>query len=168
MNRAGRDLSTDVAGCGIARSPASDCGADCDHDHGAAALPALNETQKRVLAILQAAPGPLSAYEVLDRMRQEKSVTPPTVYRALERLMNEGLAHRLESLNAYLACHHPHHHEVAAFAICRTCGAVTEFTDAAIETRLAGWSGARGFQTEKVTIELRGLCASCARPAATA
>jgi Fur family zinc uptake transcriptional regulator len=131
--------------------------------HHAHALDELNETQKRVYRILVAAPNPLSAYEVLDRMRGKGAVTPPTVYRSLDKLIEKGLAHRLESLNAYVTCRHPHHHDMAAFAICEECGSVREFTDSQISERLARWSESNAFSPKKVTVEVRGLCESCAK-----
>jgi len=127
----------------------------------------LNDTQKRVHRILTSARNPLSAYDVLDKMRSKGPVTPPTVYRSLDKLIQKGLAHRLESLNAYVACQHlhPHHHEMAAFAICDNCGTATEFTDPQIGERLELWSGANAFAMKNVTIEVRGLCDSCSREA---
>ncbi len=131
------------------------------HSH---AIEELNDTQKRVHRILTAARNPLSAYDVLDKMRSKGAVTPPTIYRSLDKLIEKGLAHRLESLNAYVACQHghSHHHEMAAFAICDACGAVTEFTDPHIGERLERWSDSNAFAPKKVTIEVRGLCESCA------
>ncbi|MBM6594819.1 Fur family transcriptional regulator [Microvirga pudoricolor] len=138
------------------------------HDHGCHghAVEGLNETQRRVHAILEAAPGPMSAYEVLDRMREAGAVTPPTIYRSLDKLIEKGLAHRLESLNAYVSCKHPHPQEMAAFAICETCGSVNEFSDPHIDERLAHWSGIHSFQPKKVTVEVRGLCEACQSPEA--
>lgn len=130
------------------------------HDH---ALDELNETQKRVHRILANARNPLSAYEVLDRMRAKGPVTPPTVYRSLDKLIEKGLAHRLESINAYVTCKHPHHHDMAAFAICETCGTVKEFTDPQITEGLAHWSDKHAFSTKKVTVEVRGLCEDCSK-----
>jgi Fur family zinc uptake transcriptional regulator len=132
------------------------------HHHHEHSLEGLNETQKRVHRILSAATGPLSAYDVLDRMRGTRSVTPPTVYRSLDKLIERGLAHRLESLNAYVSCKHSHDHHMAAFAICEKCGAVAEFSDQVIDERLAAWSGARNFAPNKVTMEIRGICSACA------
>jgi Fur family zinc uptake transcriptional regulator len=126
-------------------------------------LEELNDTQKRVHRILTAAQNPLSAYEVLDKMRAKGAVTPPTVYRSLDKLIEKGLAHRLESLNAYVACKHPHHHEMAAFAICESCGLVTEFSDPNINDRLAQWSDDHSFCSKKVTVEIRGLCEACSK-----
>jgi Fur family transcriptional regulator, zinc uptake regulator len=131
--------------------------------HHAHALDDLNETQRRVYRILVAAPNPLSAYEVLDRMRAKGAVTPPTVYRSLDKLIEKGLAHRLESVNAYVTCRHPHHHDMAAFAICEECGAVREFTDSQISERLTQWSASHAFSPKKVTVEVRGLCETCAK-----
>ena len=130
------------------------------HDHS---LEDLNDTQRRVHRILAAAASPLSAYEVLDKMRGKGAVTPPTVYRCLDKLIQKGLAHRLESLNAYVACKHPHHHEMAAFAICESCGAVTEFSDPQISDRLLHWSGTNAFCPKKMTVEVRGLCEACVK-----
>lgn len=132
------------------------------HDH---AIGELNDTQKRVHRILMAARNPLSAYDVLDKMRSKGAVTPPTVYRSLDKLIEKGLAHRLESVNAYVACQHahPHHHEMAAFAICDACGGVTEFSDPLIDERLTLWSESNAFAPNKVTVEVRGLCESCAK-----
>lgn len=131
-----------------------------DHRH---ALEELNDTQRRVHRILSTAENPLSAYEVLDKLRAKQAVTPPTVYRSLDKLIEKGLAHRLESLNAYVACRHPHHQEMAAFAICERCGLVTEFSDPSITERLTQWSDENSFHSKKVTVEIRGLCDICSK-----
>jgi Fur family zinc uptake transcriptional regulator len=124
--------------------------------------PRLSATQERVKALLEAASGPLSAYELLDRMRAHGAITPPTVYRALDALITAGLVHRLESLNAYVACRHDHSHHLAAFAICESCGSVTEFTDPQIGRRLNGWASGHAFHPKQVTLEMKGLCDACA------
>jgi Fur family zinc uptake transcriptional regulator len=122
----------------------------------------LNETQRRVFETLSGAAGPLSAYEILDGIRASRSVTPPTVYRALDRLIELGLAHRIESLNAFVACRHDHAEHPAAFAICDGCGSVTEFHDHDVESRLSRWSREHGFRSRRTTVEIRGLCGACA------
>ncbi|MGN4219982.1 Fur family transcriptional regulator, partial [Burkholderia gladioli] len=91
----------------------------------------LTVNQQRVLAALRQAAGPLSAYALLARLREQGFSAPAQVYRALERLTAQGLVHRLESLNAYLACRQtaacgP---GLLAFAICDECGQVDEFVD---------------------------------------
>lgn len=149
---------------GKGSSVAKEAGCGHAHEHGLGhghETPALNPTQARVHRILTAADAPLSAYEVLDRMRPEGAVTPPTIYRSLERLIATGLAHRLESLNAYVACDHPHRDHVASFAICERCGNVAEFADVQVDERLSDWARANGFAAERRTVELRGRCRAC-------
>jgi Fur family zinc uptake transcriptional regulator len=122
----------------------------------------LSATQQRVLALLAEAGKPLSAYDLLARLKDEGVNAPPTVYRALERLMRDGLAHRIESLNAFVACSHPHHQEWAAFVICDHCGAVSEATDPELRAHLDRVAGRAGFHATRMTVELHGHCASCA------
>jgi Fur family zinc uptake transcriptional regulator len=123
----------------------------------------LTRNQELVLGALAHSEAPLSAYDLLDRLRADGLRAPLQIYRALEKLTERGLAHRLESLNAFVACADADCHRtgVIAFAICEKCGKVDEFADSAIEKRLAGWSRDAGFTTHRATIELRGLCAGC-------
>ncbi len=123
----------------------------------------LTRNQTLVLGALTQADGPLSAYTILDRLRDDGFRAPLQVYRALEKLLDFGLVHRLESINAFVACAHPHCHAhgLIAFAICEQCGMVEEFSDDVVRDRLAGWSSAHGFKAEKTVIEIRGRCASC-------
>ncbi|MFB2551696.1 Fur family transcriptional regulator [Ensifer soli] len=129
------------------------------------AQPKLTRNQSLVLDALTASGQPLSAYTILDRLRDHGFRAPLQVYRALDKLIEQGLIHRLESLNAFVACTQPHEHlhehGVTAFAICEDCGQVTEFQDAAIEHRLAALVSAQDFRTEKTTIEVRGHCRDC-------
>jgi len=123
--------------------------------------PRLNAAQTQILDLLTAAPKPLSAYEVIDALSGEKRMAPPTVYRALQKLMDEGLAHRLESQNAYVACRAHGHAMCAGFMICRGCGATREFSGAALESFLGQAARKNGFAAEAASIEIRGLCAAC-------
>lgn len=125
--------------------------------------PKLTKNQKLVLDALSVAEGPLSAYTILDRLRGDGFRAPLQVYRALDKLVVFGLVHRLESLNAFVACSRPHEedHGVTAFAICESCGRVAEFRDSMIESRLEGWAEHQGFAPVKTTIELRGACGRC-------
>jgi len=124
----------------------------------------LTRNQSLVLDTLTGATGPLSAYGILDRVRGDGIKAPLQIYRALDKLVELGLAHRLESLNAFVACAHAdeHHEGLAAFAICESCGRVDEFADEVVEERLAAWSRSTGFKTERTTIEIRGHCKDCA------
>lgn len=130
---------------------------------GAAENEKLTRNQALVLEALAAASGPLSAYDILDRLRAEGLRSPLQIYRALSPLMERGRVHRLESLNAFVACAHGHGgtHPPTAFAICERCGQVDEFADETVAVRLAAWAGARGFSVAKTTVELRGTCAQC-------
>ena len=124
----------------------------------------LTKNQALVFEALNDADGPLSAYTILDQLRENGLRAPLQIYRALEKLLDYGLVHRLESLNAFVACSHPHCGEgdTMGFAICERCGNVAEFLDEAIENRLADLAKNKGFLQHKTTIELRGLCGTCA------
>lgn len=128
----------------------------------------LTRNQGLVLGALNRSNGPLSAYDILDRLREDGLRAPLQVYRALDKLVERGLAHRLESLNAFVACadEHCHRKGLIAFAICEGCGKVDEFADAVIEERLGNWAGDKGFKVERTTMEIRGKCAECLKLAA--
>jgi len=124
----------------------------------------LTRNQSLVLARLHHASGPMSAYDILDDLRVEGIKAPLQVYRALDKLLEKGLAHRLESMNAFVACAEPHCHRagIVAFAICETCGQVDEFADEVVRERLNLWTSTEGFVPRLTTVEIRGTCARCA------
>ncbi|CTQ54190.1 Zinc uptake regulation protein [Roseibium album] len=127
------------------------------------AHPELTKNQSLVFGSLSDAGGPLTAYAILDILRENGFRAPLQVYRALDKLVEYGLVHRLESLNAFVACSHKgcSGHGSAAFAICEKCGEVSEFTpDDAIQL-LKDWTDGKGFRLSRTTIELRGICRSC-------
>jgi len=123
----------------------------------------LTKNQALVLEALSRTEGPISAYSLLDRLREHGFRAPLQVYRALEKLIEYGMAHKLESINSFVACAHPHDHRhgLIAFAICDNCGQVDEFADAVVEKRLKGWSNDHSFKLGKTTIEMRGTCGNC-------
>lgn len=131
------------------------------HDHSPA-NEGLTRNQSLVLGKLESADGPLSAYAILGALREDGLRAPLQVYRALDRLIELGLVHRLESLNAFVACDQscstlgP-----IAFAICDGCGQVDEFSDKAIAHHLNVWAQAKKFDLNNTVIELRGTCQSC-------
>ncbi|MGN6142149.1 MAG: Fur family transcriptional regulator [Mesorhizobium sp.] len=128
----------------------------------------LTKNQLNVLEKLEAASAPLSAYTLLDQLRERGFRAPLQVYRALDSLIKEGFVHRLESLNAFVACSEPHDHShsMTAFAICDTCGQVQEFSDDTIGHQLDDWVRAGGFVPKKAVIEFRGTCGKCRAEAA--
>lgn len=114
-----------------------------------------------VVEALRGADGPVSAYELIDRLRGKATLAPQTIYRSLSRLIAGGQAHRLESINAFVACQHPSHGGAAAFAICDICGTVTEFDEAGAVELLAAWAKRTRFAVREMTLELQGRCAAC-------
>jgi Fur family transcriptional regulator, zinc uptake regulator len=119
------------------------------------------DQDKIIVEALRGLGRPVSAYELIEEVREKGVTAPPTVYRALQRLIEDGLAHRLESLNAFVACSHPHHHGKAVFAICDACGTVTEFDSPSSIKALQNWAETAKFQVRAMTLELRGSCAQC-------
>ena len=124
----------------------------------------LTKNQALVLGVLETSQEPVSAYTILERLRDDGFRAPLQVYRALEKLLVFGKVHRLESINAFVACSHANHSHsggMTVFAICETCGRVEEFHDDIISGRLAAWQQNADFKSEKTTIEIRGLCTHC-------
>lgn len=128
----------------------------------------LTKNQAMVLGTLNRAKSPMSAYAILDELRSEGVKAPPQVYRALEKLVEGGLVHRLESLNAFVACSHEDCHDtgLVAFAICGQCGLVSEFSDEMVSQRLTHWIAEHQFSNTRTTIEIRGDCGACSASAA--
>jgi Fur family transcriptional regulator, zinc uptake regulator len=123
------------------------------------------ELRRSVLALILAADGPVTAYELLNRLQEtRRNAAPPTVYRSLEFLLTQRLIHRVERLNAYIGCTDAagHRHPVQ-FLICRSCGTVNELEDRAIMGALDKATTRKGFRTAQVTIEVEGICAACSR-----
>jgi Fur family zinc uptake transcriptional regulator len=127
----------------------------------------LTPIRTRVLRLVAEAGKPVKAYELLDLVRASKGVgadAPPTVYRALDFLMANGFVHKLESVNAFVACHHPNSatHSVP-FLICDRCHSAVELEDHAVVGQLEARAKALGFQPQAQTLEVHGLCARCAQ-----
>lgn len=118
--------------------------------------------RRRVLEMIAQAPGSLKAYDLLDRLAEEHAAArPPTVYRALEFLIDQGLVHRIESLNAYVACPCPEHAHGFQLLICRLCGRVEELHLDDVNEQLSRHARDLGFRVERQTIELLGHCEAC-------
>jgi len=126
----------------------------------------LTPIRARVLELIAEAGKPVKAYELLEWVRSKKGVgadAPPTVYRALDFLMANGFVHKLESMNAFVACHHPNsaQHSVP-FLICDRCHSAVELEDRDVVAALDARAKALGFQPQAQTLEVHGLCARCA------
>jgi Fur family zinc uptake transcriptional regulator len=123
----------------------------------------LTETRRKVFELVIKAGQPVGAYRLLEAMQDKGTrVMPPTVYRALNFLQGKGLVHRIESLNAFIACtQHEHEHE-GQFLICSDCGKTEELADESVADMLREKASAHGFTLIQQTIELKGLCKDCA------
>ena len=127
--------------------------------------------QQAVFASLQKAGRALTAYDILDDVREAGIRAPVQVYRALERLVADGAVHRVESINAFVACAHDHgegathapHSDNIAFAICDDCGGVSEIPVPKAARTLGTIASESGFVTDRTVVELRGHCEACAQ-----
>jgi Fur family zinc uptake transcriptional regulator len=119
----------------------------------------LTAPRRRVLELLLEATGPVKAYDLIAGFG-DSAAKPPTVYRALDFLEGQGLAHRLESLNAYIACRLGETPHAAAFLICDCCGATKEIEPAAAAAVREAAEHA-GYSVNILTVEARGLCQAC-------
>jgi Fur family transcriptional regulator, zinc uptake regulator len=123
----------------------------------------LTPIRRSVLATLLASHKPLGAYEIIDRLAPKgPRPAPITAYRALEFLRENGLVHRIESRNAFIACVHNHAAgELVAFLICERCGAVGEASSAEVTSTLTAAARAAGFTPKSPIIEISGICTHC-------
>ena len=130
----------------------------------------LTDLRRYVLGLILRAGGPVGAYDLLDSLRAHRAgAAPPTVYRALDFLLAQGMIHRVERLSAFVSCFgHDAHEHAAQFLICGGCGQVTEIEDHAVTEALAQAASRSGFVIHGATIEAEGLCGACSaddRPA---
>lgn len=122
----------------------------------------LTEQRRRVLAVVWQSDKPLGAYDILAAIQADQpKAAPPTVYRALDFLLAQGLIHKLQSLHAYVGCAHPGEPHASQFLICTACGDVTELEDDAVARSLGRAAAATGFAPEQPMVELTGTCADC-------
>jgi len=147
-----------------------------DHDHLRCVADALSEAARlcrdrgvrltalraRVLEIVWQSHKPLGAYDILAVLAAEgRSAAPPTVYRALEFLLEQGLVHRLSSLNAFVGCSRPGHTGSGQFLICKTCGNAAELNDSGVERAITRSALSQGFDAVRHTVEISGVCPEC-------
>jgi Fur family zinc uptake transcriptional regulator len=115
-----------------------------------------------VLELVCKSEQPVGAYQLLDELRETgRSAAPPTVYRALEFLLGQGLVHRLATNNTYLACAHPQHPHAAVFLVCSQCGHTQEVHTGGVIDELRQHADEFGFTIRHTSVELTGLCRRC-------
>jgi Fur family zinc uptake transcriptional regulator len=125
----------------------------------------LTPLRRKVLTLLLESHGPAKAYDLLSHLGDDGAAKPPSVYRSLDFLLEMGLAHKIESLNAFVACGHWGHGHAAVFLICDQCGQASELhADKTLETLSREVAGAR-FAMRSAVMEVRGTCAPCTGPA---
>ena len=127
----------------------------------------LTPIRATALRLIADAGRPMKAYELLDKMKAtHEAAAPPTVYRALDFLLEHGFVHKLSSINAYVGCHHPGGEAHAVpFLICDRCHSATELEDDSIVSALDASARALGFAPQAQTLEVHGICAECAKAA---
>jgi Fur family transcriptional regulator, zinc uptake regulator len=121
----------------------------------------ITRNDQDVLGVLERASRPLSAYDILAALKSTGIKAPNQVYRALDKLTRHGQVHRIEALNAFVACHHAHASR-PGFVVCRDCGKVAELEDERLSA-IADAVGRSGFAIETVSLEILGHCARCTK-----
>ncbi|MDR0806601.1 MAG: zinc uptake transcriptional repressor Zur [Enterobacteriaceae bacterium] len=123
----------------------------------------LTPQRQLVLRLMAEQKSAISAYDLLDLLRiSEPQAKPPTVYRALDFLLEQGFIHKIESTNSYVVCHHvgePLH--TSALFICDNCGLVTEYHAEGIDQQLKALADTSGFTIQHSVLETHGTCANC-------
>ena len=169
--------------------------APAGHDHGACVNDALlaaetvctarsvrlTPLRRRVLELVWENHKPVGAYAILEELQADRRdeiepgdvasrgpVAPPTVYRALDFLLENGLIHRIEMLNAYIGCCQPESRHSGQFLLCGECGTAAELASDALLEAVDAEASRRGFAVRRVTVEVDGICPDCRRkPAKT-
>ena len=120
------------------------------------------ELRKRVLELVCKYTQPVGAYTLLDDLRAEgRSAAPPTIYRALDFLQQQGLVHRLATNNTYLACAHPQTEHEGFFLVCSACGTTQEVHTQDIVKAVRTYASEFEFAVDRVSVEVTGLCRNC-------
>ncbi|RLQ88421.1 Fur family transcriptional regulator [Notoacmeibacter ruber] len=132
---------------------------DCHHHPSEEKL---TRNQRLVLETLREEGTPLTAYNLLDRLREDGLRAPPQIYRALDKLLDTGMVHRLDRLNAFVSCNHNHcgGHGVL-FAVCDECGEVEELNVGNLDAAVQEATKPIGFSASSLFGEVRGLCQRC-------
>lgn len=121
------------------------------------------DSRREVAAIIARSEKPIGAYDILDQLGQiMDNPKPPTVYRAIDFLLENHFIHKIESLNAFIACGSDHRHSGSQFMICNTCGKVIETHLCSLPSALKTSADKHGFKPQTWSVEVHGLCAECA------
>lgn len=122
----------------------------------------LTPLRRRVLELVWESHRPAAAYALLDALKPDHSAAaPPTIYRALDFLLENGLVHRVQTLNAFVGCDAPEHAHRGFFVICEDCGDAAELEDPALDSAVTETAAKQGFTVHARTLEATGLCHHC-------
>lgn len=123
----------------------------------------LTPNREQILTLVWANHQPVGAYSLIDALAEQGKgrITPPTVYRALDFLLEQGLIHRIASLNAFIGCADPQHHHQGHFLICRHCKTALELEDDSINQAISHRAQAQGFGIHHQCVEIIGCCQDC-------
>lgn len=139
---------------------------DDDISHAHAVHPRLTKNERLVLDVLSDAQGAMKAYELLAALKDHGIKAPMTVYRALDRLEEKGVIHKLDAMNAFVLCNHDHPHRVQTFLVCSSCNKVEELEERGITSlewsTIKSLASPNAFKAQSARIELRGVCGDCA------
>jgi len=120
--------------------------------------------RKEVLEIIWSSHSPAKAYDILDKLKgHEQTAKPPTVYRTLDFLLENGLIHKLNTMNAYVGCSHPLKHNQCYFLICQNCNDVVECCNRNLSDAIDDTTNKNKFSANSVTIEVAGQCEECSK-----
>ena len=119
--------------------------------------------QADILGVLRSSKAPMTAYQILGKLqKKEPDIAPPTVYRALTALTDQGRAHKLESLKAFVPCRCEHDKSLPVLTICADCGLVEEHDGGTLLPKLTALIAPSKFVPARHIVELHGSCSSCA------
>lgn len=122
----------------------------------------LTPLRREVLGLVADSRKPVKAYDLLDQLRDSHgSAAPPTVYRALDFLLEQGFIHKLESINAFVSCHHPTESHQVPFLICDVCDSAVEVCDEHVAELIEAQAEQLGFRPQAQTLEVHGVCKDC-------
>lgn len=122
----------------------------------------LTTARREVFSILATHSGAVGAYDLLDQLREVMpNAKPPTIYRALDFLQEQGFVHKITSSNSFVLCSHFDHQHPVQMLICNSCGDVQEIQSEGVYDELKQQAEEQGFKVENQTIEAHGLCAKC-------
>jgi len=125
----------------------------------------LTPLRRQVLELVWSSHAPIGAYEILELMARDQNnasrPAPPTVYRALDFLMSQGLVHRIETLNAFVGCAHPEAPHDAQYLICEACGNAVELEIDGLASQIRKAAAQQGFSVGDQTVEIKGCCGNC-------